>query len=175
VRQNRKTQGRLSFLRLVKNAFKRVGIVWLFARHCSIKLVGGNMFTDPIGDMIARIRNVQMRGRKEVRVPHSRIKTEILDALLREGYIAGYKVGNLSPAKKELIVSIKYSPNNRPVIQHMARSSKPSLHVYKSFRDLGRARFSLAGVQILTTSQGVMSDREAKIAGVGGQVLMEVR
>ena len=132
------------------------------------------MFTDPIGDMIARMKNIQMRGRKEVRVPHSRVKMQILDALLREGYVASYKVEDSDPVKKFLIVQLKYSSGDQPVIRHITRSSKPSLHVYASLRRLNEKR-SRMGNKILTTSKGIVSDREARELGVGGKVLLEVR
>lgn len=132
------------------------------------------MFTDPIGDMIARIRNVQMRGRKEVRMPHSRVKEKILDVLMREGYIDGYSVDDLDVVKKVLCVRLKYGANRRPVIRHIARTSKPSLHVYSSVRGLNKAR-SRMGSAVLTTSRGILSDNEARALGVGGKVLLEVR
>ena len=132
------------------------------------------MFTDPIGDMISRMRNIQMRGRKEVKVPHSRIKEGILDALLREGYIESYGVDDSDAVKKVLIVQLKYSSENRPVIRQIMRSSKPSLHVYSSLRHLGGFG-SHMGNKILTTSRGILSDREARAMGVGGKVLLEVR
>jgi small subunit ribosomal protein S8 len=132
------------------------------------------MFTDPIGDMIARMRNVQMRGRKEVRMPHSRVKEKILDVLLREGYIDGYSVDDLDVVKKVLCVRLKYGADRRPVIRHIARTSKPSLHVYSSVRDLNKSR-SRMGSAVLTTSRGILSDNEARSLGVGGKVLLEVR
>lgn len=132
------------------------------------------MFTDPIGDMIARMRNVQMRGRKEVRLPHSRVKEKILDVLLREGYIDGYSVDDLDVVKKVLCVRLKYGSDRRPVIRHIARTSKPSLHVYSSVRCLHKKR-SRMGSAVLTTSRGVISDNEARSLGVGGKVLLEVR
>ena len=133
------------------------------------------MFTDPVGDMIARIKNIQMRGRKEVRIPHSKLKAEILETLLREGYIAGYKIEDIDSVKKDLVALLKYSSGDRPVIRHITRSSKPSLHVYRSFRRLGRSSSPVSGNKILTTSRGVMSDREARDLGIGGKVLLEVR
>ena len=132
------------------------------------------MFTDPIGDMIARMRNVQMRGRKEVRLPHSRVKEKILDVLLREGYIDGYSVDDLDVVKKVLCVRLKYGADRRPVIRHIARTSKPSLHIYSSVRCLNKTR-SRMGSAVLTTSRGILSDNEARSLGVGGKVLLEVR
>ena len=132
------------------------------------------MFTDPIGDMITRMRNIQMRGKKEVLVPYSRIKAQILDVLVREGYVASYTVDDSESVKKFLVVQLKYSLDNRPVIRRIARTSKPSLHVHSSLRRLNGVK-SRMGNEILTTSRGIISDREARALGVGGKILLEVR
>lgn len=133
------------------------------------------MLTDPIADMIARIRNAHMRGKKEVLVPASRVKASILDALEREGYIGGYTEELLEdkPSHKNLRISLKYF-NGSAVIKEMKRISKPSVQMYTSFRKMKSVANGL-GNSILSTSKGVLSDREAKHLGVGGKILLTVR
>lgn len=131
------------------------------------------MLTDPIGDMIARIRNAHMRGKKEVIIPASRLKASILDVFKREGYIQGYTQENEGTPQKELRVALKYL-NGRAVIQQMKRVSKPSVQVYTSVRKMGTVANGL-GNAILSTSKGVLSDREAKHHSVGGKILLTIR
>lgn len=130
------------------------------------------MVTDPIGDMLARIRNAQMRQRLEVWVPASRLKEAVLGALVREGYLRGFIREGEAP-KQQLKVELKYF-NGKPVIQHMKRISKPSIHRYTSLRDMGSVSNGL-GNFILSTSVGVLSDREARNRNVGGKILLRVR
>jgi small subunit ribosomal protein S8 len=131
------------------------------------------MFTDPVGDMIARIRNAQMRKKPFTSIPHSNLKEEILETLLREGYIRGFEVENPSSIQKSLKVQIKYF-SGKPVIREMKRVSKPSIKVYSSIRNMGLVGNGL-GNSILTTSKGVLSDREARAHHVGGKILLTVR
>jgi len=131
------------------------------------------MFTDPVGDMIARIRNAQMRKKPFVVIPHSNLKEKILDSLLREGYIRGFDVENLDSIQKLLKVQIKYY-SGKPVIREIKRISKPSIKVYTSIRDMGFVGNGL-GNSILTTSKGILSDREARANHVGGKILLTVR
>ncbi len=130
------------------------------------------MFTDPIGDMVARIRNAQMRKKHEVLVPLSRFKEAVLGALLREGYIRSYSredQGSFSFLRIEL----KYF-NGKPVIQEIKRVSKPSVHIYSSIKKISSRNIGLMNI-ILSTSVGVLSDREAKNRNVGGKILLTVR
>jgi small subunit ribosomal protein S8 len=131
------------------------------------------MFTDPIADMASRMRNVQMRGRQKVLVPHSLIKERILDVLLREGYISEYTVSGQG-TEKALNVRLKYSSRSQPAIRAIKRISKPSLHVYASLMRLRRAASQMA-TEVLSTSRGVVSGREALEMGIGGKVLLEVK
>lgn len=131
------------------------------------------MFTDPIADMIARIRNAQMRKKPTVSIPHSNLKEKILEALLREGYIRDFDVENLGSIEKSLNVQIKYF-SGKPVIREIKRISKPSIKVYSSIREMGLVGNGL-GNSILTTSKGVLSDREARANHVGGKILLTVR
>jgi len=131
------------------------------------------MFTDPVGDMISRIRNAQMRGKPFAIVPHSKLKEQILETLLREGYIRGFDLENPNTIEKALKVHIKYFSGN-PVIREIKRVSKPSIKVYSSIRNMKLVGNGL-GNAILTTSKGVLSDREARASHVGGKILLTVR
>jgi small subunit ribosomal protein S8 len=124
--------------------------------------------SDPIADMLTRIRNAQMVGHSEVSMPASRLKTSIAQVLKDEGYIEDFALRD-SGAKKELRIGLKYYAG-RPVIERLERVSKPGLRVYKGRDDIPRVLNGL-GVAILSTSRGVMTDRKARADGVGGEVL----
>lgn len=126
------------------------------------------MFTDPISDMIARIRNALMRQKKVVDVPNSRQKRAILDVLVREGYVIGY-----TQEDRIIKVELKYY-HGQSVIQDIRSVSKPSLSIYTSVRKMPSVANGL-GNAVVTTSRGVLSDREAKEMGVGGKLLLTVR
>jgi small subunit ribosomal protein S8 len=126
---------------------------------------------DPLGDLITRIRNAQMRGKATVTSPTSKLRTHVLDVLIEEGYVRGY--GEIEKdGKKELEIQLKYAEGG-PVITEISRVSKPGRRVYSSIKDLGLVRNGL-GVSILSTSKGVMSDQAARSANVGGEVLCRV-
>lgn len=131
------------------------------------------MFTDPLSDMIARIRNAQMRGKPFVSMPHSKLKVQVLESLLREGYIRGFDIETTDCVQKSLRVEIKYFAG-KPVIREIKRISKPSLKIYSSVRNMALIGSGL-GNSILTTSRGVLSDREARAHHVGGKILLTVR
>ena len=124
--------------------------------------------SDPIADMLTRIRNAQMVGHSEVSIPASRLKTSIAQVLKDEGYIEDFALRD-SGAKKELRIGLKYYAG-RPVIERLERVSKPGLRVYKGRDDIPRVLNGL-GVAIISTSRGVMTDRKARADGVGGEVL----
>lgn len=124
--------------------------------------------TDPIADMFTRIRNGQLVGRTDVSMPASNIKCEIARVLKDEGYIEEFERRE-QDGKSELVVILKYH-QGRPVIDHIRRISKPGLRVYKRKDELPRVLGGL-GVAIVSTPQGVMSDRAARAAGQGGEVL----
>jgi len=124
--------------------------------------------TDPIADMFTRIRNGQLVGRTDVSMPASNIKCEIARVLKDEGYIEEFERRE-QDGKSELVVTLKYH-QGRPVIDHIRRISKPGLRVYKRKDELPRVLGGL-GVAIVSTPQGVMSDRAARAAGQGGEVL----
>lgn len=127
--------------------------------------------TDPVADLLTRIRNAQSANKAEVSVPASKLKASILKVLQDEGYIAGYQQGELE-GKPALVVSLKYF-QGRPVIETLKRVSKPSLRIYRGKGELPLVNGGL-GMAIISTSRGVMSDKEARKIGHGGEVLCVV-
>jgi len=124
--------------------------------------------SDPIADMLTRIRNAQMVGHTEASMPCSTLKVSIAQVLKDEGYIEDFAVRDVG-VHKELRIGLKYYAG-RPVIERIERVSKPGLRVYKGRDDIPRVMNGL-GVAILSTSRGVMTDRKARADGVGGEVL----
>ncbi len=127
--------------------------------------------SDPIADMLTRIRNGQMTEKQSVRMPSSKVKKAIAQVLKDEGYIDGFLVRE-NEGLPEMEVALKYYAG-RPVIEKIERISKPGLRIYKGRDDLPRVMNGL-GVAIVSTSQGVMTDRKARSLGVGGEVLCVV-
>jgi small subunit ribosomal protein S8 len=126
---------------------------------------------DPVGDLITRIRNAQMRGRSKLLSPASTLRVRVLNVLLDEGYIRGFtEVEN--DGHKELEIELKYF-EGAPVIHEIQRVSKPGRRVYSAIKDLGLVRNGL-GISILSTPKGVMSDAAARAQNVGGEILCEV-
>ena len=125
--------------------------------------------TDPIADMLTRIRNAQMREETLVKMPSSRVKQAIAKVLKDEGYIDGFKVSGAEEVKPTLEIGLKYHAG-RPVIEKIERVSRPGLRIYKGKDDIPRVMNGL-GIAIVSTSQGVMTDRKARATGVGGEVL----
>lgn len=130
------------------------------------------MMTDPIADMLTRIRNALQIERPFVDIPSSSTKVRIAEALQREGYIWDFELIDQAP-QKVLRINLKYGPNGERVIQHIERVSKPGRRVYVGVRDMPEILQGL-GVSILSTNKGVLSNREAKKAGLGGEVLCSV-
>ena len=128
--------------------------------------------SDPLGDMLARIRNAQTAGQTNVICPASRLRRNVLDVLQREGYIRGYSWSEKRKAVAEFTIELKYHEGS-PVIRDITRVSKPGRRVYSKIKDLGRVSGGL-GISILSTPQGVMSDTEARAANVGGEILCNV-
>jgi small subunit ribosomal protein S8 len=124
--------------------------------------------SDPIADMLIRIRNAQLVGHAEVAMPASKLKASIAQVLKDEGYIEDFALRDQG-VKKELRIGLKYYAG-RPVIERLERVSKPGLRVYRGRDDIPRVMNGL-GVAILSTSRGVMTDRKARADGVGGEVL----
>jgi small subunit ribosomal protein S8 len=128
--------------------------------------------TDPIGDMLTRIRNGQRAGKSVVTSPASRMRERVLDVLEREGYIRGYARADFDAGKSELSIELKYFEGT-PVIQKIQRVSTPGRRVYSKIKALPRVANGL-GISILSTPRGVMSDNEAREANVGGEVICQV-
>ena len=127
--------------------------------------------SDPLGDMLTRIRNAQMRKKSKVVSPASRLRERVLDVLQAEGYIRGYSQLDLD-GKAELEIELKYY-DGEPVIREIQRVSRPGRRVYASVMNIPRVSNGL-GVSILSTPKGVMSDSEARDQNVGGEVLCRV-
>ncbi len=127
---------------------------------------------DPIGDMLTRIRNAQMRGKSMVRTPASKLRAWVLDVLLEEGYIRGYEKSSDERGFATLEISLKYF-DGQPVIKELKRISKPGRRVYLGKDDIAQVRQGL-GVSIVSTSKGVMTDASARTNNVGGEVLCTV-
>lgn len=128
--------------------------------------------SDPIADMLTRVRNASRAGLPAVEMSHSRLKAEIARILKKEGYITDVSEGE-TDGKKTLKVTLKYDYDENPVIQQIRRVSKPGLRRYVGAADVPRVRGGL-GTAVLSTSRGVMSDRDARAAHVGGEVLCQV-
>jgi small subunit ribosomal protein S8 len=130
--------------------------------------------TDPLGDMLTRIRNGQRAKKDSVVSPASKLRTHVLDVLQREGYIRGYSEENIGSRSqhKGLRIELKYF-EGEPAIQHVARVSKPGRRVYSGSKELPVVRNGL-GITIVSTPRGVLSDAEARENNVGGEILAEV-
>ncbi len=130
------------------------------------------MTSDPIADMLTRVRNAIASRHPKVDVPASRLKTEIARILKEEGYIANFKVAE-EGVKRVIKIYLKYSPTNAPVITRIERISRPGCRVYVGRDDIPRVQGGL-GINILTTARGVMTGRTAHREGVGGEVLCQI-
>ena len=128
--------------------------------------------SDPLGDMLSRIRNAQRAHKPVVRSPASKIRANVLEVLQREGYIRGYSREDVRPGVAELSIELKYV-EGEPVIREISRVSTPGRRIYSRISDLPRIYNGL-GIAILSTPRGVMSDNEARVAKVGGEVLCRV-
>jgi len=146
------------------------------------------MMTDPVADMLTRIRNASNVERPAVDMPATKLKVAIAKVLVDEGFIIGYRIGkytkgeagqefhessDLGEAHVVLQVFLKYGPEGEKVIRHIERYSKPGRRVYQSYTEIRRVLDGL-GIAIITTSRGVMSDRQARTAKVGGEILATV-
>jgi len=128
--------------------------------------------TDPIADMLTRLRNANSAYHDQVTMPHSKLKTAIADVLLREGYIAAHRTED-AEVGKSLVIELKYGRNRERSIAGLRRVSKPGLRVYAKSTTLPRVLGGL-GVAIISTSSGLQTDKQAKKNGVGGEVLAYV-
>jgi small subunit ribosomal protein S8 len=128
--------------------------------------------SDPLGDMLTRIRNAQMRKSSKVSTPGSRLRQNVLDVLKSEGYIRGYSTVDFDNGRSEFEIELKYF-DGQPVIREIERVSRPGRRVYASVKNIPRVMNGL-GVSIISTPKGVMSDAEARDQNVGGEVLCRV-
>ena len=126
---------------------------------------------DPVSDMLTRIRNAQMAGKPDVTMPLSKLKTAVATVLQSEGFVAGFRTDTVE-GKPSLVIDLKYF-QGKPVIVEIDRVSRPGLRAYSGKDELPKVRGGL-GVAIVSTSKGVMTDRAARTAGVGGEVLCTV-
>jgi small subunit ribosomal protein S8 len=126
---------------------------------------------DPLADLLTRVRNAQMAGMASVSMPSSKVKVALIEVLKSEGYVGEFDVQNVD-GRKILTIALKYH-QGRPVIEEIKRASRPGLRFYTGKDDLPKVRGGL-GVAIVSTSKGVMTDRAARAAGVGGEVLCTV-
>lgn len=130
------------------------------------------MMTDPIADMLTRMRNALACGSQNCVVPGSRLKVAVLDAIKREGFIQGYEVAASGP-RSSIRVDFRFGPDGERVISSLARFSKPGCRRYRACKDLPKIRGGL-GIAVVSTNQGVLSDRECRQRQVGGEVICTV-
>ncbi len=130
------------------------------------------MMTDPISDMLTRIRNAVRAGHPQVSMPGSRLKTQIAEILKKEGFIKDYQVTQNGP-RTELTITLRYGPEGEPAIHHIERISKPGRRVYAGVAQLRHIKRGL-GTAIVSTSQGLMPDRECRMRRIGGEVICVV-
>ena len=129
-------------------------------------------FTDPIADMITRIRNAQLRALNTVLIPNSKFRASILDVLKEEGYISNYKTSSDKNNNKFLLVDLKYN-NGVPVIKEISRVSKPGRRIYTKADSIPKIQNGL-GIAIVSTSKGIMSDNNARLKKIGGEIICRV-
>ena len=128
--------------------------------------------TDPIGDLITRIRNGYLARQRRIRAPYSAIKENLVKILVKEGYLKKVAVEGKKPQEKELVLELKY-PQKKPALSHIERVSKPSLRVYLQAKELRPLRGGF-GMRILSTPQGLMTDKQAKKRNLGGEVICQL-
>ena len=129
--------------------------------------------TDPVADLLTRIRNAVSARKDKVDVPHSRLKEGVVDVLIREGFLKEKQVLELDKTKRVIRVRLRYGPDGERVISDIRRVSKPGCRVYRASGEMPKVQGGL-GISVLSTSSGVMSDREAKAKGLGGEVLASI-
>ena len=129
-------------------------------------------FTDPIADMITRIRNAQLRTLNTVSIPNSKLRARILDVLKDEGYISDYKFLSDKKNKESLLVNLKYN-NGMPVIKEIRRVSKPGRRIYTRADSIPKVQSGL-GIAIVSTSKGIMSGNDARSKNIGGEIICKV-
>ncbi|OQX89583.1 MAG: 30S ribosomal protein S8 [candidate division Zixibacteria bacterium 4484_93] len=131
------------------------------------------MMTDPIADMLTRIRNGQKAHKTCVEVLFSYFKRDIVRLLVERGYLRGYKVLDLGSGKKLLKIYLRYNEKDEPVIRHIERVSKPGRRAYRKVNELDSVRNNL-GMAVVSTSKGVLTDHQARVLGIGGELVCEI-
>ncbi|MBL8601991.1 MAG: 30S ribosomal protein S8 [Myxococcales bacterium] len=131
------------------------------------------MLTDPISDMLTRIRNATLARHERVAIPASKLKRSVAEILVGEGYISSVQADVDDKGHDRLVLVLKYDRERQPAIEGIRRVSRPGRRVYVGHDKIGKVRNGL-GISVLSTSRGVMSDRQARTAGVGGELLCEV-
>lgn len=129
--------------------------------------------TDPVADLLTRIRNAVSARKEKVDVPHSRLKEAVVDVMLREGYLTEKQVLEVDAARKVMRIRLKYGQDGEKVLNHIQRVSSPGCRVYVGAADLKKVQGGM-GISVVSTSQGLMSDREARAKKVGGEVLATI-
>ena len=128
--------------------------------------------TDPVADLLTRIRNMNRLKRRRVTIPYSKLKEQILETMLREGFITEFKVDGEGTAR-QLMVTLKYGPAGEHVINTLKRVSRPGRRVYRGVQEL-RPVLKGMGIHVMSTNKGILSDREARAQKVGGEILCEI-
>jgi len=129
-------------------------------------------FADPIGDMLTRIRNAQMRKMSKVIIPNSKFRIKILDVLKQEGYISNYSNSTKPEDKNSILVNLKYS-DGMPVIKEISRVSKPGRRIYAKASSIPKIQNGL-GLAIVSTSKGIMTDNDARNQNIGGEIICRI-
>jgi small subunit ribosomal protein S8 len=129
--------------------------------------------TDPVADLLTRIRNAVAARKEKVDVPHSRLKEGVVDVLVREGYVAEKQVVELDAAHRVMRIRLRYGPDGERIVSHIERVSSPGCRVYRGAGELPKVQGGL-GISVLSTNRGVMSDREARANKLGGEVLATI-
>ncbi len=129
--------------------------------------------TDPVADLLTRIRNAVSARKEKVDVPHSRLKEAVVDVMIREGYLSEKQVVEVSAARKVMRIRLRYGADGEKVLSHIQRVSSPGCRVYAGAGELPKVQGGM-GISVVSTSQGLLSDREARAKKVGGEVLATI-
>ncbi len=129
--------------------------------------------TDPIADLLTRIRNAQTAKHESVSVPHSKIKLGVVKALYEEGFLGAYKIVEHEGGRKEIEITLRYTSERQPVISEILRSSRPGRRFYLGYHELRPVRNGI-GVAILSTPKGILTDRQAREEKIGGEVICRI-
>jgi small subunit ribosomal protein S8 len=129
--------------------------------------------TDPVADLLTRIRNAVSARKEKVDVPHSRLKEAVVDVLIREGYLSEKQVVVVDAARKVMRIRLRYGPDGEKVLNKIQRVSSPGCRVYNGAAEIPKVQGGM-GISVISTSQGVLSDREARVKKLGGEVLATI-